>query len=170
MRGPTRVIREIALIFIVVMLLATVFVMAARVRVALGAEFRHSTAFYRYQWLEARERIDEQRRAAKVLRVRNRQLRVRWQPHVRTAIALASVVYRQPEADMLRVANCETGGTLSPYAKNRSSSASGLYQFLYPSTWNSTPFARFSVWDPYVSAMAAGWMWANGRRGEWVCR
>ena len=86
------------------------------------------------------------------------------------AIRLAAITYQQSYSDMLRVASCETGGSFNRYSKNRSSSASGLYQFLYPSTWNSTPYASESVWSPYASALAAGYMWAHGRRSEWVCQ
>jgi len=85
------------------------------------------------------------------------------------AIRLAAITYQQSYSDMLRVASCETGGSFNRYSKNRSSSASGIFQFL-DSTWASTPYGRESVWSPYANAMAAGWMWKSGRRGEWVCQ
>lgn len=90
-------------------------------------------------------------------------------PTVLEAISLAAVAYRVPYSTLWRKARCETGGTFSPYSKNRHSTASGLFQFL-TSTWASTPFAGFSIWDPYANALAAGWMHANGRGGEWVCQ
>ena len=74
--------------------------------------------------------------------------------------------YGQPRADMLRVAGCESG--LDPNAVNPAGSY-GLFQFL-PGTWATTPYASFDIFDPWASANAAGWMWANGRRGEWVCQ
>lgn len=74
--------------------------------------------------------------------------------------------YRQPRADMLRVAECESN--LDPYAVNPSGSY-GLFQFI-DSTWQSTPYADRDVFDPRANANAAGWMWSVGRRGEWVCR
>jgi soluble lytic murein transglycosylase-like protein len=67
---------------------------------------------------------------------------------------------------MIAIARCESG--LNPQAYNRSSGASGLFQFL-PGTWRTTPFASYSIFDPWASANAAAWMWSQGRRGEWVC-
>jgi soluble lytic murein transglycosylase-like protein len=75
--------------------------------------------------------------------------------------------YGQPREDMLRVARCES--VLDPNAVNSASNASGLFQFL-PSTWASTPYADQNIFDPVASANAAGWMWDNGRRNEWVCQ
>jgi hypothetical protein len=89
-------------------------------------------------------------------------------PQVAEAINLAATVYGNA-ATLWRKARCETGGTFSPRAYNGSSGASGLFQFL-PSTWRSTPYGVFSVWSPYANALAAGWMHAAGRGGEWVCR
>jgi hypothetical protein len=68
-----------------------------------------------------------------------------------------------------RKARCETAGTFSATSYNRSSGASGLFQFL-PGTWRQTPYAPFSVWSPYANALAAGWMHAHGRGNEWACR
>jgi|SRR5262252_2755069 len=54
-------------------------------------------------------------------------------------------------------------------AVNRSSGASGLYQFL-PSTWRTTPQGRagLSVFDPVAARNAARWMLEQGRAREWV--
>lgn len=124
------------------------------------------------------QREDLQRRLTRrVLEVRA----LRWQlkkarhavvhrPDSLEAIRLAANAYHVSFGKLYRRAMCETGGTLNPYSKNQHSSASGLFQFLYPSTWNSTPYAGESVWSPYANAMAAAWMEANGRGGEWVCR
>ncbi len=79
----------------------------------------------------------------------------------------AAAMYGQSGDDMLRVASCESG--LNPNAVNGSSNASGLFQFL-PSTWATTPYAGADIFDPVANAEAAAWMWANGRRGEWVCQ
>jgi hypothetical protein len=89
-------------------------------------------------------------------------------PTVVEAVNLAAAAYGHGPA-LWRKARCETGGTFSPSARNRASGAAGLFQFL-PSTWRSTPFRRFSVWSPYANALAAGWMHAEGRGGEWSCR
>ena len=90
---------------------------------------------------------------------------IRFDPEVRAAVGLACVVYGHC-AELWRKAACESH--LYRYAHNPSG-ASGLFQFL-PSTWRSTPFGGFSVYDPYANALAAGWMHVRGRGGEWVCR
>jgi len=74
--------------------------------------------------------------------------------------------YGQSPAAMLAVAKCESH--LDPNAANSRSGASGLFQFL-PGTWKTTPYASYSIFDPWANANAAGWMWSVGRRGEWVC-
>jgi soluble lytic murein transglycosylase-like protein len=104
------------------------------------------------------------------LRAENAGLRrtLRHKPSVQEAIRLASVAYGVSLTKMRRVAWCES--RFNPRADNRSSTASGLYQHLYPSTWRSTPFGAESIWSPYASALAAGWMFAQGRGGEWVCQ
>jgi hypothetical protein len=102
------------------------------------------------------------------LKLRNRSLR-RTLAHSSTvaeALNLACTVYGNCST-LWRKARCESH--LYRYAQNRSSEASGLFQFL-PSTWATTPFARFSIFSPYANALAAGWMHAQGRGGEWVCR
>jgi hypothetical protein len=89
-------------------------------------------------------------------------------PAVAEAINLAVATYGFGST-LWRKADCETGGTFSPRALNSRSGAEGLFQFL-PGTWASTPYGRFSVWSPYANALAAGWMHAHGRGGEWSCR
>lgn len=81
-------------------------------------------------------------------------------------ITEAANKYGQSPSAMIAVARCESN--LNPNAVNRSSGASGLFQFM-PGTWRTTPFASYSIFDPWASANAAGWMWSVGRRGEWVC-
>lgn len=75
--------------------------------------------------------------------------------------------YGQSRADMLRVATCESG--LDPSNYTPPYGASGLFQFL-PSTWQTTPYAGYDIFDPWANANAAAWMWSVGRRGEWVCQ
>lgn len=53
-----------------------------------------------------------------------------------------------------------------PNAYNRRSGASGLLQFL-PSTWRSTPWASFSIWNGAAQWQAARWMISVGRLHEW---
>jgi len=83
------------------------------------------------------------------------------------ALRLAAVTWHVDFGLLYRRALCES--VLDPNAKNPSSSASGLMQFL-TSTWASTPYAGESVWSPYANALAGAWMEAHGRGGEWVCR
>lgn len=87
-------------------------------------------------------------------------------PTVTEAINLAAATYGNG-ATLWRKARCESG--LNPSAHNGWSTASGLFQFL-DSTWASTPYAGFSILSPYANALAAGWMHAHGRGGEWVCQ
>ncbi|MDQ3045379.1 MAG: SH3 domain-containing protein, partial [Chloroflexota bacterium] len=75
--------------------------------------------------------------------------------------------YGQDREAMLRVARCESN--LIPTAYNPSSAASGLFQFL-PSTWATTIYADYDIFDAWASANAAAWMWSVGRRNEWVCQ
>lgn len=130
----------------------------------------------RLTWLERkvislRHERDWARAELRAERRRARKQRVH-RPSSLEAIRLASHAYGVPYSQMLAVALCETGGTLDEHAKNRSSSASGLFQFLYPSTWRRTPYRSESVWSPYANALAAGWLWrANGGSWrEWSCR
>ena len=81
-------------------------------------------------------------------------------------IYAAAAAYGQSGDDMLRVATCESG--LNPYAYNPAGWY-GLFQFV-PSTFASTPFAGFDIYDPVANANAAAWMWSVGRRGEWTCQ
>ncbi|MDF3043071.1 MAG: hypothetical protein K0Q71_5777 [Thermomicrobiales bacterium] len=75
--------------------------------------------------------------------------------------------YGQPREDMLRVARCESD--LVPTAVNGPGGSYGLFQFK-PRTWLGTPFAEYDIFDPRANANAAAWMWAEGRRREWVCQ
>ena len=75
------------------------------------------------------------------------------------------------QAWALRVAKCESN--YNPNAVNRSSGASGLFQFL-PSTWANTPQGRAgqSVFDATANAQGAAWYYnATGRTGgPWSCK
>jgi hypothetical protein len=107
-------------------------------------------------------------KAAKRWRNRERSLTtaIRFDPETSTAIGLACTIYGHCST-LWSKARCES--KLYRYAKNRHSKAAGLFQFL-SSTWSSTPFHGFSVFDPYANALAAGWMHTHGRGGEWVCQ
>jgi len=66
----------------------------------------------------------------------------------------------------LRVANCESH--YNPLAINRSSGASGLFQFM-PATWNAN-FPGQNIWDPYAQARAALVFYNAGRQSAWTCK
>lgn len=82
-------------------------------------------------------------------------------------IAKAARKYNQSKNDMVRVARCESN--LDPCAFNKSGPYYGLYQFL-KSTWKTTPYKDKSIWDPEAQALAAAWMWKQGRKKEWACK
>jgi uncharacterized protein YraI len=88
------------------------------------------------------------------------------QQQVVKIIYAAADRYGQSRDDMLRVAKCESN--LDPYAVNPSGSY-GLFQFIR-STWQSTPYGNQDIFDPKANANAAGWMWQQGRKTEWVCK
>jgi hypothetical protein len=83
-------------------------------------------------------------------------------------IRRAAMRWRVSFAMLLRKARCES--TLNPFAAN--GVHAGLFQFRIaaPSTWATTPYARRSPWRAKWNALAAGWMHAAGRGGEWACR
>ena len=66
----------------------------------------------------------------------------------------------------LRVANCES--RYNPLAVNRSSGASGLFQFM-PSTWNAN-FPGQNIWDPYAQARGALVFYNAGLQSAWTCK
>jgi len=119
------------------------------------------------RWAQ-RYRLEHKRRLELERELRAERRVLLSSPHVVEAINLAAAVYGYGST-LWRKARCETGGTFSASSYNASSGAAGLFQFL-PSTWRSTPFRVFSVWSPYANALAAGYMHAHGRGGEWACR
>jgi hypothetical protein len=82
-------------------------------------------------------------------------------------IAKAAKKYGQSNNAMVRVARCES--SLNPCAYNKGGPYYGLYQFL-KSTWKTTPYKDKSIYDPEAQALAAGWMWKQGRKNEWACQ
>lgn len=121
----------------------------------------------------------------RVLETRGLRRMLLHKPSSLEAIGLAAIAYHVDANLLYRIASCESTGTrvgtgprsersLYALAKNRSSTASGLGQFL-DSTWRSSPFSGFSVFSPYANALAmgyevaaghAGWQWAASR-GCW---
>jgi hypothetical protein len=82
-------------------------------------------------------------------------------------IKKAAKRYNQSPKAMLRVATCESN--LDPCAVNQRGKSYGLFQFI-KSTWKSTPYGNKNIFDAKANAMAAGWMWKQGRKNEWVCK
>jgi len=82
-------------------------------------------------------------------------------------ISKSAKKYHQSRSAMERVARCESN--LDPCAINRQGPYYGLYQFL-KSTWKTTPYGNESIFDPEAQALAAGWMWSEGRKNEWSCQ
>jgi hypothetical protein len=75
--------------------------------------------------------------------------------------------YGQDREAMLRVARCESD--LIPGAINSVGGSYGLFQFK-PQTWARTPYAEYDIFDPVANSMAAGWLWSQGGKVEWVCQ
>lgn len=81
-------------------------------------------------------------------------------------IVLAAKKYGVSASDLYRVMMCESNGNQRAY---NASGASGLFQFM-PSTWRSTPYGSYSIWNGEKQCYAAAWMFSQGRKSEWVCR
>jgi hypothetical protein len=91
-------------------------------------------------------------------------------PTLEECVKLATIAYPAfSEARAWQIIYHESWTSGKQFAKNRSSTASGLYQFL-TSTFASTPYGKagMSIWSPCASSLAAGWMHENGRGGEWA--
>jgi hypothetical protein len=71
------------------------------------------------------------------------------------------------QAWAMRISRCESG--YNRFAVNRSSGASGLFQFL-PSTWAHSPFASRSPFDPAANAQAAAWLYKRSGPAAWQCK
>ncbi|HVB14422.1 MAG TPA: transglycosylase SLT domain-containing protein [Candidatus Dormibacteraeota bacterium] len=66
---------------------------------------------------------------------------------------------------LLGVAQCESG--LDPTDVNKSSGASGLFQFM-PATFKG--HGGTDIWDPVQQSDIAAKMFSIGESGEWVCK
>jgi hypothetical protein len=110
-------------------------------------------------------RKDANARAAVIRRLRHVRL-VQFVPPYEHAAELAAIAYQVDASTLIRKGRCESANWTRFHNK---SGASGPWQFLL-STWLSTPYASYSPYDPEAAALAAAWMHAHGRGGEWVCR
>lgn len=80
-----------------------------------------------------------------------------------------SAHYSIDPARPLRIAKCESG--YNQFAKNKSSSASGIFQFLNK-TWASKPLAKQgkSVFDAPANVQTAVWLMSLGKWQMWQCK
>ena len=90
---------------------------------------------------------------------------------IASIIRAAAAKYGADEAQLLRVAYCES--RYDPLAYNGILGASGLFQII-PGTWRANSAASgyggASVWDPVANANVAAWMFAHGQAGQWACK
>jgi uncharacterized protein YraI len=128
----------------------------------------YSDGFVEVRWQDATGWAFGRHLAARRAAVRSDRDATSWRRHELIAIIYdAADRYGQPREDMLRVARCESD--LVPTAVNGPGGSYGLFQFK-PGTWLGTPFAEYDIFDPRANANATAWMWAQGRRREWVCQ
>jgi hypothetical protein len=80
-------------------------------------------------------------------------------------ITRAARHYRQPRWKAVQVAWRES--RFDWRATNSSSGAAGLFQFMRR-TWGTTPYRRFSPYNPRWASLAAMWMWKRGYQSHWV--
>lgn len=95
---------------------------------------------------------------------------IRHNDSIEECVRLATIAYPAfTEARAWQIIRHESWTSGKQFAKNRYSTASGLYQFL-TSTFASTPYGKAgtSIWSPCASSLAAGWMHQNGRGREWA--
>jgi hypothetical protein len=115
----------------------------------------------------AQARKDDRMQARTIKRLKSS---LRKDPTINECIRLATIAYPVfTEARAWYLIEHESLTSGLQFAKNPSSTASGLYQFL-TSTFASTPYgaAGMSIWSPCAQSLAAGWMHENGRGGEWA--
>jgi peptidoglycan hydrolase CwlO-like protein len=86
------------------------------------------------------------------------------QQQVMAIIREAAARWNQDADRLIRVARCESG--LNPRAYNRSSGASGLFQFM-PGTFYGN--GGHDIWDAADQSNIAAKMFSQGRSGAWGC-
>lgn len=94
-------------------------------------------------------------------------------PDAELSLQLAGIVYGQDWRHMQRCwlsegyRNAERGERRIVRLNRGGSGASGPAQFM-PGTWAGTPFVQLDIFNVHAQAMATGYMWRAGRRGEWA--
>jgi hypothetical protein len=134
----------------------------------------HVTKANRRELTEMRRCALSSEAASNMRRVEHREARKRKeraacsQTKVTGCIKAASRRYGVSFSMLLRKARCES--RLDPRASN--GAHTGLFQFrtAAPSTWATTPYAGRSPWSAKWNSLAAAWMHATGRGGEWACK
>lgn len=104
---------------------------------------------------------------ARTIRSQRAALHRRWAPVASVVVPLAALTYGVSPSTLMRKGRCESNW--NPWARNSDSGASGWFQFL-ASTWRTTPYRYFSVFNPVANALGAAWMHSRRRGGEWVCQ
>ena len=94
---------------------------------------------------------------------------LRHEPSVQEAISLAAFTFGVDAGRMSRIAFCES--RFDPSAKNRTSSAAGLFQFI-DSTWAGNRYgsAGFSVYSPLAASLGAAYHMSRYGDRAWECR
>lgn len=88
-------------------------------------------------------------------------------------ISIIDNVFGADAPSAINIARCKS--TFNPNAVNSipvgGSHAQGLFQILYPSTWNTTSQAGNSPFDPYANALAAHEIFVRDGHSwrEWEC-
>ncbi len=83
---------------------------------------------------------------------------------IQQIIAAAAAQYGVSYSWLLSTAECESG--LNPYAVNRSSGATGLFQFM-PATFYG--HGGTDIWSPVQQSDIAAKMFSIGESSEWTC-
>jgi hypothetical protein len=122
------------------------------------------------QYLKAKTAQTRKDSYARLVTIKRLKTEMAHDPTIEECVRLATIAYPSfTEARAWQIIYHESWTSGKQFAKNRHSTASGLYQFL-TSTFASTPYGRagMSIWSPCASSLAAGWMHENGRGGEWA--
>lgn len=99
--------------------------------------------------------------------------RIVFSPDAELALQVAGIAYGQSWTHMRACwlsegyRNAERFQARITRSNNEGSGATGPAQFM-PGTFAGTPYGHLDIHNVLVQAMATGWMWSRGRRGEWA--